>query len=623
MENFFKVECFSKVGKRENNEDAIFPNPEEEYSQGNIENLFLVCDGMGGYQKGEFASDMICSQMSKYFIDHNIEQSDKETIKNGLKFVESKFDSFIVNSEESAGMGSTMTLLHLHKKGVTTAHVGDSRIYQIRNGKIIFQTKDHSLVQQLLDSGALETEEEARNHPEKNVILRAVRGASVQAAKPEINFITDLHADDIFFMCSDGVVESFTDVQLEDVFASMPTLEAMSAKIIQKCNKDSSDNYSAYFIQLKPEYIATLEIEKPIVKEVEKSKNVISPSKTQIIATENSEKIVVESEKIVGETAKVKIPISKTETQIFAHSTSEKPFEENRETEADKSIVEKATTPNSDTKTQILSKQSVENEETKVAANNPEFEEKATVSQIDNQVVSARAAQQEETANPIYEDIPGKSKNNLIYFIAGFLFLLIAGSLYFFVFNKDKKEKVDETTSEIVANRDKYSNEINNKSGNVKSTSNDSELINSANNFRQSDVDVQPTTDNVPTALESQKINPKIALLTISLSKKDLKNSKKLFEQLKNIELSESDNEKLKDLLKDYVALQKKTQVTATVSSKSTIERGKTVEKKQQSNNQMGINSAAKPPKKEGEKAEEQKNGTNTTGEGPTQPSNP
>lgn len=260
MDTLFNTRAFSKIGQRDNNEDSIFPNPNEEYSSGAIENLFLVCDGVGGSQKGEIASDTICTQMCKFFIENDVQVSNAEIIKRGLEFVESKFDAIITESVESAGMGSTLTLLHLHEEGATVAHVGDSRVYLFREGKIIFRTKDHSRVQQYLDSGILEDEEEARNHPESNVILRAVRGASVGSTEADVHILTDLKEGDIFLLCSDGVIESFSNPELEQVFLSKPNLEAISATIIQKCNAESHDNFSAYFVQLSQAYIGTLKV---------------------------------------------------------------------------------------------------------------------------------------------------------------------------------------------------------------------------------------------------------------------------------------------------------------------------------------------------------------------------
>lgn len=257
----FNTRSFTEKGKRDQNEDAIFPDPNENYTVGILDNLFLVCDGVGGSQKGEIASDTICTQMSKFFIDNAIGISDEDTIKRGLKFVESKFDAIIVESVESAGMGSTLTLLHLHENGATIGHVGDSRVYLFRDGKIVFRTKDHSRVQQYLDSGLLKNEEEARNHPEGNVILRAVRGASVGPTKVDVSLIKDLKEGDIFLLCSDGVIESFSDPELEGVFNTKPSLDAITATIIQKCRTQSSDNFSAFFIELNKEYVENIRLQ--------------------------------------------------------------------------------------------------------------------------------------------------------------------------------------------------------------------------------------------------------------------------------------------------------------------------------------------------------------------------
>ncbi|WP_314281053.1 PP2C family protein-serine/threonine phosphatase [Capnocytophaga leadbetteri] len=246
---------FSEQGKRENNEDSIFPNDEFEPK---TPLLFLVCDGVGGQARGEIASDLVCTQIDSFFSSKNISISDKTTIEEAVKFVEEKFDSNIVVQPETKGMASTMTLLHLHSKGATVAHIGDSRVYQFRKGEILFKTKDHSLVQELFDAKRI-TEEEMAIHSMRNRITRAIQGTSVKPTEPSVALLTDLKEGDIFLLCSDGVLECFTDEQLKEVFSKSNSENTIAATLVSKCRTESNDNYSAYVIKLEQAYIDSLE----------------------------------------------------------------------------------------------------------------------------------------------------------------------------------------------------------------------------------------------------------------------------------------------------------------------------------------------------------------------------
>lgn len=293
MTELFNIDVFSHQGKRENNEDSYFPNDE---IKTDLNNLFLVCDGVGGHNKGEIASDLCCTQLNAYFSNNKIEVSDEATIDDAIKFVEKKFDSYMKDNPESTDMASTITLLHLHTQGATVSHMGDSRVYLFRNGKILFRTKDHSLVQELFDQGII-TEEEMATHSQRNRISRAMRGASAKSYKADTTLLTDLQEGDIFFMCSDGVLESFSDDQLSEVFASdSDGLETLGARIVRKCADNSNDNYTGYMIELTKEYIDSLNI---ITKEIGDDTDLLNDSSSEatvVMADKNSKKHVEKSE---------------------------------------------------------------------------------------------------------------------------------------------------------------------------------------------------------------------------------------------------------------------------------------------------------------------------------------
>lgn len=151
-----------QLGKRENQEDAIFPALDEATAE---DRLFILCDGMGGHAKGEVASQTVCQELSEFIM--------KETDRSA-PFTDNMLDAamkrmYQVLNEKSqtigdSKMGTTMVFLYFHPGGVMAAHIGDSRYYHIRpkTHSIVYRSKDHSLVNQLLEVGQI-TQEEGGN----------------------------------------------------------------------------------------------------------------------------------------------------------------------------------------------------------------------------------------------------------------------------------------------------------------------------------------------------------------------------------------------------------------------------------------------------------------------------
>lgn len=242
--------ALNEIGGRSNNEDSIYP-PKGEV--GIDDNLFLVCDGVGGNDKGEVASQLVCEAFSFYFNEKPLDDQtlfDKEFVTGALEYAQGKIDDYLMEHPEAQGMGTTLTLLHLNSQGATIAHVGDSRVYQLRDGKIIFKTDDHSLVNQLVKDGML-TEEEALTHPKKNIITRAIQGNSVKPTVPDVFVQNDVQKGDYFFLCTDGILEQITDSTLEQIIAADTTDEEKINEIDLRCKGKTRDNYSCYMVPIK------------------------------------------------------------------------------------------------------------------------------------------------------------------------------------------------------------------------------------------------------------------------------------------------------------------------------------------------------------------------------------
>jgi len=235
MNEISKVFSYSGIGKRSNNEDS--------YSCSES-NFFLVCDGVGGAEKGEVASLIVTNEFSSIFNSN----SDSD-IEQALRAVEHKLTEHINAHPESMGMATTLTFSQLRNDGLLIAWVGDSRVYQFREGKIIFQTRDHSWVNDALRAGMI-TEEEAVNHPKSNIITRAVQGEH-KPVEIDIELISDLKDGDFIFHCSDGVLEAWSNEELKELFGSNFDGNELLKSIELKCADISRDNNTAVLYQIK------------------------------------------------------------------------------------------------------------------------------------------------------------------------------------------------------------------------------------------------------------------------------------------------------------------------------------------------------------------------------------
>jgi PPM family protein phosphatase len=239
--------AINHIGGRNNNEDSIYP------LLGNAtanDKLFLVCDGVGGSEKGEVASRIVCDKFAEYFNQNPIDESNEAYIDMALQYTENAFDNYIAENPDSKGMGTTLTLLNFHKNGAAIAHIGDSRVYQFRNGQIMFQTSDHSLVNDLFKAGVI-NEEQAKDHPRKNVISRAIQGNVVKPTNADVSIITDLQAGDYFFLCSDGILENITDFEIGQILSENISNDDKMEQISKRCKENPNDNFSAYLVQLE------------------------------------------------------------------------------------------------------------------------------------------------------------------------------------------------------------------------------------------------------------------------------------------------------------------------------------------------------------------------------------
>ncbi len=248
---------FSEIGRKDNQEDCIYPSASEANDRNRV---FVLCDGVGGHENGEVASQTVCEVLGSS-LNHVLEAAPVVTADMFREALAHAYDE--LDKKDSGGMkkmGTTMTCLCLHSEGCLVAHIGDSRIYHLRptctdveKGRlgIVYQSSDHSLVNDLLRAGEL-TEEEAQNYPHKNIITRAMQPHQERRCKADIFSFRDVREGDYFFLCSDGVMEQLTNEKLCSIVADKALNDEEKLEAIRGvCAGETRDNYTAYLIPIE------------------------------------------------------------------------------------------------------------------------------------------------------------------------------------------------------------------------------------------------------------------------------------------------------------------------------------------------------------------------------------
>lgn len=231
----YSAVVLSKSGKRPYNEDAHYP------SRAATGRTFLICDGVGGSNKGEMASQLVCSEMSTVL--ESLNQAGEDSIRKAIANAEDALKSKSAQDSHYCGMATTLVGLHTakNKEEAWVFWVGDSRMYHIRNGKILFKTKDHSLVQMMIDNGEI-PESDAKDYPMRNVILQALDDSG-KRAEADVQRIDKIEAGDIFLLMSDGILEGCSETELTELF-QQNSPEGALAEVDRRCAEKSNDNYS-------------------------------------------------------------------------------------------------------------------------------------------------------------------------------------------------------------------------------------------------------------------------------------------------------------------------------------------------------------------------------------------
>ncbi len=235
----------SDIGKsREINQDYYYISQDTD-----VPRLYILADGMGGYKGGEIASKLATDSVKSY-INSNFNENlvEKEEI---LKLIESavEYANMVVYEKskevpELEGMGTTLEVCLIYNNKAYIGHVGDSRIYRIRKGVIRKLTKDHSYVQQLVEDKKI-TREEAKTHPKKNMLTKAL--GCTPYVEPDIR-ARNFERDDIFIMCSDGLTNMVDDNNICELI--MQDITTAADKLIENANASGGyDNITVIIIK--------------------------------------------------------------------------------------------------------------------------------------------------------------------------------------------------------------------------------------------------------------------------------------------------------------------------------------------------------------------------------------
>lgn len=226
-----KVFAKSDVGKaRDMNQDYFFVSQPTDEIQ-----VFILADGMGGYNGGEVASKLATLSAKNYILNNfNKIEHDRESIlklmKNAVEYANMVVYEKSKQEKELEGMGTTIDVCLIYNNKVYIGHVGDSRVYRIRKEFLRRLTTDHSYVQQLVKDGTI-SKEEAYNHPKKNMLTKAL--GCTPYVEPDV-LVKGFLKGDILFMSSDGLTNMLKDEEIYNIIKDNP--ETATDVLVSKAN---------------------------------------------------------------------------------------------------------------------------------------------------------------------------------------------------------------------------------------------------------------------------------------------------------------------------------------------------------------------------------------------------
>lgn len=219
--------------KRSMNQDDMYCNTEP---VGSFQNLLIVADGMGGHRAGDYAS-RLCVETMVQSLEKSAHKTPVSLFEEAVTAANKAVFEESASHVEYEGMGTTVVACTLEENTLYIANIGDSRLYLIRDG-IEQITDDHSLVEEMVKQGNI-TESEARIHPQKNIITRALGiNEEVQADFFEI----DVEQGDVIMLCSDGLSNMIEDEDMEYIVKNSDTLQTAAESLVARANENGGND---------------------------------------------------------------------------------------------------------------------------------------------------------------------------------------------------------------------------------------------------------------------------------------------------------------------------------------------------------------------------------------------
>ena len=230
---------------RKLNQDYVFTS---EVPVGTLPDLFIVADGMGGHKAGEYASKCAVETMVSQ-INSSGERGSIRVISNAIREANRRVRNKALSDDNYFGMGTTLVVATIDEDGLCVANVGDSRLYLISNGEIRQVTVDHSLVEEMVQMGERERKS-ARNHPDKNIITRAV--GVMEEVDPDFFEVEDLVVGDTILMCSDGLSNMLEDTEIMGIVDGEGTLKEKALRLVAAANMNGGrDNITVILVRVE------------------------------------------------------------------------------------------------------------------------------------------------------------------------------------------------------------------------------------------------------------------------------------------------------------------------------------------------------------------------------------
>jgi len=242
----------TNVGMKRNHNEDNFSVLEES-------GLYIVADGMGGHASGEVASKMAVDSLQEFFVatssdpertwPYKMDRSkgyEENRLITGIKLANLRIYESAQRDARQRGMGTTIVTVFAVESGVYIAHVGDSRVYRVRDKKLEQLTEDHSLLNDYIKMKRL-TPEEIANFPHKNVIVRAL--GMKDTVKVDSRY-EQPQENDVIMLCSDGLSGPVTDAETLEIISSTSDLKAAASKLIERANANGGpDNVTVVLVR--------------------------------------------------------------------------------------------------------------------------------------------------------------------------------------------------------------------------------------------------------------------------------------------------------------------------------------------------------------------------------------